>query len=99
MVAFDAQTDSTSTSLPTVDEQLDEMPWRWDNLDSPDKDLPPQPCMFSTAFVETTKLSLIMQRIMTTLYVPAIRWWLTYRYSIKSDVYKLQKDSTITDLG
>jgi hypothetical protein len=24
---------------------------------------------------------------------------LTFRYSIKSDVYKLQKDSTITDLG
>jgi anti-sigma factor ChrR (cupin superfamily) len=59
--------DFGSTSLPTVDEQLDEMPWRWDNLDSPDKDLPPQPCMFSTAFVETAKLSLIMQRIMTTL--------------------------------
>jgi hypothetical protein len=56
-----------STSLPTVDEQLDEMPWRWDNLDSPDKNLPPQPCMFSTAFVETAKLSIVMQRIMTTL--------------------------------
>jgi anti-sigma factor ChrR (cupin superfamily) len=60
-----------STSLPTVDEQLDEMPWRWDTLESPDSDLPPQPCMFSTAFVETAKLSLIMQRIMTTLYVAA----------------------------
>lgn len=74
MEASDAQTDLTSTSLPTVDEQLDEMPWRWDNLDSPDKDLPPQPCMFSTAFVETAKLSLVMQRIMTTLYVRLIGW-------------------------
>ena len=59
--------DENSTALPTVDEQLDEMLWRWDNLDSPDKGLPSQPCMFSTAFVETAKLSLIMQRIMTTL--------------------------------
>jgi hypothetical protein len=34
-------------------------------------------------------------------HLVSLRVWsrLTFRYSIKSDVYKLQKDSTITDLG
>ena len=56
-----------SVPLPTVDRQLDEMPWTWDDTSIPGIPGPKQDCLFSTAFVETTKLAVIINRVMSSL--------------------------------
>jgi hypothetical protein len=64
-----------SVPLPTVDKQLDAMQWTWDDPTIPGIPGPSQDCFFSTAFVETTKLSLIINRVMASLSVLLIYWY------------------------
>lgn len=57
-----------STPLPQIDETMDQLPWRWDDIEtSTANNLPPQPSMYSSTFLESAKLSRIMQRVMATL--------------------------------
>ncbi|OXC63478.1 hypothetical protein AYX13_06698 [Cryptococcus neoformans] len=76
-----------NTPLPLVDPSLDALPWTWTELSSGETTTPPQDCMLSSAFVETAKLSLIMQKVMTTLY------------SLRSDASRLQRDGAISELS
>ena len=50
-----------------MDKQLDEMQWVWQDTSIPGIPGPKQDCLFSTAFVETAKLSLIIKRVMSEL--------------------------------
>lgn len=50
-----------NTPTPAVDEELDRMPFPGPGGEEG------QPSMLSIAFVETTKLAVIMQKVMTTL--------------------------------
>jgi hypothetical protein len=56
-----------STSLPVVDTALDEQPWIWETTKPAAQGLLPQPSMYSTTFVETAKLAIIMQKVMNAL--------------------------------
>jgi hypothetical protein len=59
-----------STPLPEVDEAIDNIPWEWSRIRSKISGAPSgsQPSMMSTAFVETSKLAILISEIMSTVY-------------------------------